>query len=112
MEQIEVDPVGTQAPQALVARGRHAEARRVDWQDLADDEDLVTPPANGLAYHLFRATVAIHLGGVDERHAEIQTQSERGHLVGATDRLLAHAPRPLAENRYLVTRRQSRCPDG
>ena len=88
MQQIEVDAIGAEAPQAALAGGDGTPARGVVRVDLADDEDLVAAPGDGFAHHLLGAAFAVHLGGVDEAHAEVEPESKRRHLCLA----LALAP--------------------
>ena len=90
MQKVEVDAVGSQASQAAFRSFDRAPARSVVGQDLGDDVDLVTAPLDGLSRHLFGTAAAIHLGRVDERHAEIETALQRRHLLGPLGRILAH----------------------
>ena len=62
---------------------------RVVWQDLADEEDLITMIGDGLADELLRGAIAVHLGGVDQCHAQVEPEAECGDLVLATCRRLA-----------------------
>ena len=63
-------------------------------------------PAMASADDLLGLAVAIHLGGVDQRHAEVEAELERGDLLGAAARALAHAPCPLAEARHDLASRE------
>ena len=60
----------------------------------------------GLADQPFGRAVAVHLGGVDQRHAEVEPQPQRIRLLGGTARPLAHPPRPLPDGRNLRPVRQ------
>jgi hypothetical protein len=67
--------------------------------DLADDEDGVAPAGDGLAHDLLGAAFAIHFGGVDEGHAEIDAKRQRRHHVGTARARFAHAPGAEPEHR-------------
>jgi hypothetical protein len=45
---------------------------------------LIAPPLT------FGTSVCVHLGGVDEHHAEIETEFQRCYLVGPPGAILAH----------------------
>src|SRR6185369_3366392 len=64
---------------------------------LADDEDLVAASFDGFADDFLGAAIAVHLGSVDQRHADLETKLDRGHFLPAFARVLAHAPGALAE---------------
>ena len=54
----------------------------LDGQHLAHEEDLVAPALDRLAGDLLGDAVGVHLGGVDQRHAEIEAELQGAHLVG------------------------------
>ena len=86
--------------QAPLAGGDGAGARGILRQHLADDEDLVAAPGDRLGHDPLGFAVAIHLGGVDQRHAEVEPELERGNLLVAKAAALAHAPSAVAEPRH------------
>src|SRR5262249_34076240 len=47
-----------------------------------------------------RAAIAVHLGGVDERHPQIQSDRQRGGFLRGALRVLAHLPGAEAERRH------------
>src|SRR5690606_25963685 len=67
--------------------------------ELAHDHDLVAPPANRLADHRLRASLAVHFRGVDELDAQVEAEAQGGHLVLPARGLLTHVPCPHAEAR-------------
>src|SRR5690348_15826865 len=69
---------------------------------LGDQEDLFTAAGDSLADEYLRIPVRIHLGGVDQVHADVQTAAQRGNLRAAASPALAEAPGALAEHRDLV----------
>jgi hypothetical protein len=71
------------APQAALAGRLHAAAVGIVGIDFADQEHLVAAAGDRLAHHFLGAALAVHLGGVDQRHAEVQAQAQRRHLVAA-----------------------------
>ncbi|MNT52707.1 hypothetical protein D3C72_1897460 [compost metagenome] len=97
MQQVQVDAVGAQPPQAALARLHGAAAAGVERIDLADQEGLIAPPRQGLADHFLGLALAVHLGGIDQPQAQVQAQPQRGDLFGARGGRLAHVPRSHAE---------------
>ena len=49
-------------------------------------------PCDGLGDDLLGAAVAVHLGGVDQSHAELDAEPHRGCLLGGAAAVLAHVP--------------------
>ena len=56
-------------------------ARRCADSTLLTMNSLVAPAGDRLADDLLGAAVAVHLGGVDQRHAEIDAEPQRRHLL-------------------------------
>ena len=79
VQQITIEPVGFQPLQRTLAGRDGAAPRRVARQDFRDQENLVAPPRDGFGDHQFR--IAIHLGGIDVGHAEIDTPAQRRDRV-------------------------------
>ncbi len=75
-------------------------------QHLADEKDFVAPAGDRLANHLLRAAVGVHLGGVDQRHAQVQPQLQGGNLVRTPLLLFTHSPGALAERGNSLARRE------
>ena len=98
MKQIEVDLLDIETAKASIAGRGHALAGRVLWIELRHDEHLIAAAGDRLADEPLRASVRIHLGCVDERHAELDPAAQRGNLVLAFARGLAHAPGALPED--------------
>src|SRR5882757_2048704 len=97
MQQIEVEPIGAEPPQAALAGARQALPPGVLGVGLADEEDLVAQPGNGLADELLGPPVAIHLGRVDQAHAGLDAGSQGGDLLRPETALLGHLPGALPE---------------
>ena len=66
-------------------------------------------PCDGFGDHLLGAAVAVHLGGVDQRHAQLDAELQRRRLGLRGAAALAHVPGSLAERRNLGPVRQSYC---
>src|SRR5450631_943653 len=97
MQQIAIEPVGFQSRQRTLARGDGAAPRRVARQYFRNQEDVVAPPGDRLGNH--QLGIAIHLGGVDVGHAELDATAQRGNralAVAAVD-----IPGALPDRRYL-----------
>jgi hypothetical protein len=88
-----------------LARSQGPSPRGVLRQHLAQQEHLVPAVHDRLADKHFGSTVAIHFGGVDQRHPKVDAEPHRGDLVGATARILGKMPGALAEHRNLIPRR-------
>ena len=99
MQEVQIEPVGGEELKAPLAGGDSAGTGGVVGQDLADDEHLVPPPGDGFRHDPLRPAIAIQLGGVDQRHAEIEPELERGDLLLRFPRGLAHMPSALPEPR-------------
>ena len=89
--------VGLQALQARLAGALDPAAARILGVDLADQEDLIADAGQGLAEKAFGGAIAVHLGGVDQGHPQVDAGAQRGDFLFAQARILAHAPRALAE---------------
>ena len=92
VQQIEIDPIGVQPFQTARAGRRNSGAGGIARIHLTDNENPVPPPLHHLGHHLFGAALGVHLGGVDQRHAEIETQTQRSHLARRLGLALAHVP--------------------
>jgi hypothetical protein len=66
--------------------------------DLADQVDLVAAAGDRLAHHFLGAALAVHLGRVDQGHAEFHAEAQGGHLGLAGGGVFAHVPGALAED--------------
>ena len=103
VEQVQVEPVGAEPLQAGLAGTAETFARGILRIGLADQEQLVTHVAERLADEGFGRAVAIHLGRIDERHAEFDSRAQRRSLGGAALVSLAHHPGALAERRHRLS---------
>ncbi|CAI8795829.1 hypothetical protein EMIT0196P_20331 [Pseudomonas chlororaphis] len=99
VQQVQIDIVGPQAPQAAVAGLGNAFAAGVVRVHLADQEHPVALAGDGGANHFLRAALGIHLGGIDQTQAPFDTGLQCGNLGVALVALLAHAPGTLANHR-------------
>src|SRR6266403_733378 len=59
---------------------------------LAHQEYIVPPAGDGFADNLLRPAIGVHLRRIDEGHAEVDSQTQRGDFAGTVARPLAHAP--------------------
>jgi hypothetical protein len=103
MDLVEVDPVGAQAPEALLDR-REDPAPRVATAvaalahlevHLGGEDDLVTAPPQRLAHDLLGLTVGVRVGGVDEVDPLIEggvNDADTIVVVGVTDSTEHHGP--------------------
>ena len=95
VQQVQIEIVGPQALQAVLARRDRAAARRVLGQHLADEIDLLAPPRDDLRDELFGAAVAVHLGRVDK--VQTKVEADVAARVSSSARLrrsspICHAP--------------------
>ena len=93
--------------QAPLAGGDRALPRRVVRIDLAHEKDFVAPARDRLGDQLLRFAFAIHLGGVDQRRAEVETQPQRRDLFRPRTRIVPDVPGSLAVGGHALPRRQS-----
>ena len=100
VQQIDVEAVGLEPLEAALAGRDGAAPRGVVRIDLADQAYFVAPARDRLGDDLLGAAFAVHLGGVDQRDAEIEPELQRGDLGVERAALLAHAPGALAEHRH------------
>ncbi len=107
MQKIKVEPVGAEALEARLAGLHRALAAGVLRQHLADEKDVVAPAGDRLADDDLGAAIAIHLGGVDEGDAEIETELQRGELGSGFALAFAHHPGAETQHRHLAAIRQS-----
>src|SRR5256885_10058125 len=106
MQQIQVEIVGSQALEAALARDNRSLPRCVVRVDLADQKNVVALTLDCLSDYFLSATVAVHLGGVDQRHPEVDSQLQCGDFALAVARTLPHLPSPEAENGHQSARWQ------
>jgi len=77
VQEIEVKSIRLEPSQAALARCNRAATCGVLRQNFADQKYLVTSPSDCLRYYSFGTAVRIHLGGVDQRHTELNAQPKR-----------------------------------
>ncbi len=103
VQQIEVEPVGVQPLQALLAGPRQAGAGGVLRIGLRNEEHPVPETAEGDGQEALGRAVAVHLCCIDEREAVLDPRPDRGGLRGAAVASLAHPPGALAQRRDRLT---------
>jgi hypothetical protein len=62
---------------------RRPRDRRLEWIDLADEKRFVAAAFDRLGDKPPRRALTVHLGGIDQRAAEVQTQLMRCDLLRA-----------------------------
>ena len=67
------------------------------WRQYAE-LGLTALPFDRATHYFLCAAIAIHLGGVDQRHAEIDSQLQRRDFALALPCPLAHLPCPQADD--------------
>lgn len=98
--------VSLQTLQAGLAGALDPTPARVLRINLTDQENLVAQAGQGFAEQSLGRPVTIHLRGVDQGHAEVDTRTKRGNLRLVLARVLAHAPGALTESGHLGVVRQ------
>ena len=99
MQQIQVEPVRCEALETALAGGDRAFRAGVVRIDLADEKNAIALSGDGFAHQLFSAAVTVHLGGVDNVHAKLDTQAQRCHFGIVVASALAHSPRAESKRR-------------
>ena len=89
--------------QRALAGGDGAGARGVVRQHLGDEEHLVAAAGDGLADDALGGAVAVHLGGVDVVHAEIEAAAQRRDGRAAV--AVFDVPGALADHRHVAAGR-------
>ena len=79
VEKIAIEAVGPEPLERPLAGGDRPIPRSVVRQDLGDEENLIAPPGDRRADQCFSVARTVHLGGVDMRHAEIETPTQSGY---------------------------------
>jgi len=87
--------------EAALARLQRAVEAGIIGQDLAHQEDLIATPRDALARDLFRAPMAVHLGGIDVRQAEVDAGAQRVRGAPLRIRGTLDLPRALSDQRNL-----------
>ena len=106
MEQVKIKTVDAQALQAALAGKLRGFAPGVVGIDLADQKNPVASAANRLTDELFGRPVAVHFGGIDQRHAEVDALLQGRNFLAAPGRILADHPGAHAQGRHLFSARQ------
>jgi hypothetical protein len=66
---------------------------------LAHQKCLVTPVTERLGYKFFGRALAVHLGGIDHGHAQVDGHLQCGDFIASLLRPFCHPPRALTEDR-------------
>ena len=77
MQEIEVEPIRTEPLEAALAGRDRVLSAGVVRIHLAYYKEIVTPAGHRLRHDFLGAAVAVHLGRVDERHPELESQRKR-----------------------------------
>ena len=75
MQQIEIQIVGIEAAQALLAGAGYFATASVPRIDFRHQHHALALPANGLADNLFGAAVGVHFRRIDHRQAKIDARA-------------------------------------
>jgi hypothetical protein len=96
MQQVEVEMVCTKPPQTGFAGQVQAPGRSVVRIGLADQKHLVPLARDRFPDQLFCSSLAIHFGGIDQGHAQLDPFAQSCDLSGTTKRIFGHHPCALA----------------
>jgi len=107
------------APQRSLARVAHVAGARIDLlaaraeakADLGGQHGLVSTIDDRTADQLLVVAVAVHVGGVDQRHAHIQRPLDRARRLGVVALAVreGHAHAPQAQRRHAQSLPRLRC---
>ncbi|MNP32006.1 hypothetical protein D3C76_1251590 [compost metagenome] len=101
MQQVQIDSLGFQPPQAALARLGNALAAGVVRVDLADEKDPVALAGDGITHHDLGAAFGVHFCGVDQGHAQVDAQAQGGDFLFMSGGVFAHLPGALADHGHL-----------
>jgi hypothetical protein len=76
------------------------------WQHFAHQEDFLAASGDRLAHEALRSAVAVHLGRIDQRHTQIETQAQSRDFLAPALRTFAEVPRALPQGRNVLTGRE------
>jgi hypothetical protein len=113
MQEVQIEVVQLQAAQARLACGDQAGRVGMLGQRLGHDEEVLACDAvahgtsHGLADHGFRAAGAVHLGGIDDAIADLESQAKCGDFLHDAARRFAHAPGSQPQGRHILPVGQS-----
>ena len=109
VQQIEIEVIAAQPRDAAPRRFERSRVRRVLGQHFAGDEKALPRDAvDRLAEQLLDGARAVHLGGIEVRHAELDAAPQRAHRFFAAGTALRHIPRTLSDRRKLDAGRAER----
>ena len=103
VQEVAVEPIGGEPRQRALAGGDGAGARGVVRQHLGDEKHLVAAAGDGFADDALGGAVAVHLGGVDVVHAEIEAAAQRRD--GGAPVAVFDVPGALADHRHVAAGR-------
>jgi hypothetical protein len=105
VQQVEIDSLDAQPPQAALARCVDAEFRtRVGRKDFRHEEYSIATSFDGVRHEFFGGAIAVHLGGVDQRETQVDSSLQRTDLLDAPVATVAQLPRALPEYRHPLAR--------
>jgi len=95
VQQVAVEALDPQSREAALA-GRDGRAHAgVVGIGLGDEIDLFATPRDRRGDHLLGTAFGVHLGGVDERQAEVETRAQRRHFRGTRACVFAMCQVPI-----------------
>src|SRR5205823_13028277 len=97
VQQVQIYLLHAEAAQAALAGGRCSAPGRVMRVDFGDQEDLVAATSNRFADQLLSRAFAVHLGGVDQGHTEVDAAPQGCELACTAAFVFAHFPCTQAE---------------
>ena len=100
VQKVKVNRVNAQALKTALACFWQFCPRSVMRIHLCNNEHAIALTFDCVGYNFLSAAFAVHLRGIDQRHAEVETELERGDLGGELAAPFAHAPCALAEHRH------------
>src|SRR5581483_6028854 len=92
MQQIKVDAIGAQALEAALAGSHGTFARGIVRIDFGNQKRPIALTGERLADQRLRQSLAVHLGGIDKSHAQVEAEPDRCDLLDTTRPVFAVAP--------------------
>src|SRR5437667_10755657 len=75
-----------------------------------NNEHAIALTLDCVGHDFFRAAFAVHFGGIDQRHTELDSEPQCGHFILVRPRVLAHAPGALTQHGYGFAIGKGNCP--
>src|SRR5439155_9522651 len=103
VQEVKIDCFNTKTLETALACLGQLRSGCVVGIDFRDNKHAVALTFDCVGHNLFCAAFAVHLCGVDQSHAEINSQTQSRDFLCVSTFLFTHAPRALTQDRNAFT---------